>query len=408
VIGRILRHARQRLRTLHSWRGRALLIRARLRSDTRRHNLLFIIPWMVVGGADKVNLDLATHLDKTVFSLHFLTTSPAEHLWATQFARVSQDILHLPDLIRPDGYERFIVSYIRLARIRTVLISNSLVGYRVAEAIKRHCPRVRVLDLLHGEGGQHEGGGFPYLSLPFEHLLDHRIVVTQYLKDLLVRKYQLDPRRITVVHSGIASSSVAAATVEHGRYRRALGLAADDFVVTYIGRFAPEKHPELVVAIADLLVRRQQLSRVHFVLAGDGPLRPQIERAIRQSPLLERRVHLTGYIRDPKTLMQDSDVLVLTSEAEGLPLVVLEAMSLGVPAIAPAVGGLPEIITHQRDGYLVPWSAHLVHDIAQLLQALASDDTTRQSLRVEARRKIAAAFSLERMIRGYEHILRAE
>lgn len=408
MIGRILRQARQRLRTLHTWRGLSLLIRARLHSDPRRHNLLFIIPWMVVGGADKVNLDLATHLDKTVFSLHFLTTSPAENLWATQFARVSPNILHLPELVRPDSYERFIVSYIRLARIRTVLISNSLVGYRVAEAIKRHYPLVKVLDLLHGEGGQHEGGGFPYLSLPFEHLLDHRIVVTQYLKDLLVRKYHLDPCRITVVHNGIASSSVAGAKVEHGRYRKALGLEADDFVVTYIGRFAPEKHPEHVVAIADILIRQQQLARVHFVLAGDGPLRPEIERAIRRSPLLERCVHLTGYIRDPGRLILDSDVLVLTSEAEGLPLVVLEAMSLGVPVIASEVGGLPEIITHQRDGYLVPWSAHLVSDVALIIRTLVYDELTRHSLRVEARLKIQAAFSLERMIRGYERILLAE
>ncbi len=210
------------------------------------------------------------------------------------------------------------------------------------------------------------------------------------------------------MRSGIDSAGVALAKVEHGRYRKALGLQPDDFVVTYVGRFASEKHPEHVVAIADSLLRRQQLLRLHFVLAGDGPLRPEIERAIRQSPLLEHCVHLTGYIHDPKALMEDSDVLLLTSEAEGLPLVVLEAMSLGVPVIATEVGGLPEIITHQRDGYLVPWSAHLVDDVAQLIRALMYDEMTRQSLRREAHLKIATAFSLERMIRGYERIFLAE
>lgn len=408
MIGRILRQVRLLFRTVHGWRGLSPLIRARLRAGTQRHNVLFIIPWMAVGGAEKVSLDLATHLDKTVFSLHFLTTSPAENVWAPQFARCSHDILHLPELTQPDSYERFIVAYVRLARIRTVLISNSLVGYRAIGAIKRQCPRVRVLDLLHGEGGQHEGGGFPYLSLPFEHLLDHRIVVTQYLKDLLVRLYQLHPRRITVVHNGIDSSRSARAGIERGRYRKTLGLEPDDFVVTYIGRFAPEKHPEHVVAIAHVLIQRQELRRLHFVLAGDGPLRPEIERAIRQSPILQQRVHLTGYIRDPGTLMEDSDVVVLTSEAEGLPLVVLEAMSLGVAVIAPDVGGLSEIISHQRDGYLVPWSAHLVDDVAQHIRALMDDETTRQSLRIEARLKIETAFTLEQMITGYERMFLVE
>jgi glycosyltransferase involved in cell wall biosynthesis len=88
--------------------------------------------------------------------------------------------------------------------------------------------------------------------------------------------------------------------------------------------------------------------------------------------------------------------------------VVLEAMSLGVAVIAPDVGGLAEIITHQRDGYLVPLSAHLVNDIAQRIRALMDDKTTRQSLRIEARLKIEVAFSLEQMIRGYERIFLAE
>jgi glycosyltransferase involved in cell wall biosynthesis len=408
----ILRFARRWRRAAKLFRVKrqrhslARLIRSKLRLDADRHGILFIIPWMVVGGADKVNLDLATHLNKALFSLHFLTTSPSDNPWTDRFAEFSQNLLHLPQLLYPENYQHFLLSYIGLAHIKTVLISNSLVGYQVAAAIKQHYPEVQVLDLLHGEGGQHEGGGFPRFSHPYEAHLDHRIVVTEYLRDLLLREYHIDRNRITVIRNGIDAVRLAPDNVPHGRYRKHLGLRPEDFVLTYLGRFAPEKHPEHVLSIAQFLLQEAPAEPLHVVMAGDGALASDIRRTLAEAPGLANRVHLPGYVHDPEHLLVDSDVVILTSEAEGLPLVALEAMSLGVPVLASAVGGLPELITNGRDGYLIEYSAMLPRRAADLLSNLMRNPIERRSLSLAARLTILDRFSIDRMVSEYARIFR--
>ena len=357
-----------------------------------------------MGGADRVNLDLANHLNKAFFSPHFLTTTASDNPWADRFAEFSQNLFHLPQLLHVENYQYFLLSYIGLAHIKTVLISNSLVGYQVAAAIKQHYPEVQVLDLLHGEGGQHEGGGFPRFSHPYEAHLDHRIVVTEYLKDLLCREYHIAANRITVIRNGIDALRLAPDKVPHGRYRKHLGLRPEDFVLTYLGRLAPEKHPEHVLSIAQLLLQEAPAAPLHIVMAGDGALASDIRRTLAESPGLANRVHLPGYVHDPEHLLVDSDVVILTSEAEGLPLVALEAMSLGVPVLASAVGGLPELITNGHDGYLIEYSAMLPRRAADLLSNLMRNPMERRSLSLAARRTILDRFSIDRMVSEYARI----
>jgi glycosyltransferase involved in cell wall biosynthesis len=401
------RRAAQRFHVKRQRRSLARLIRSSLRPEPDRHGILFIIPWLAVGGADKVNLDLATHLNKDVFCLHFLTTSPSENPWADRFAAFAHNLLHLPRLLYPENYHHFLLTYIGLAHIKTVLISNSLVGYEAVAAIKQRYPQVQVLDLLHGEGGQLEKGGFPRISHPYEAHVDHRIVVTAYLRDLLLREYRIDASRITVIRNGIDAVRLAPDKVPHGRYRQHLGLRHEDFVLTYLGRLAPEKHPEDVLSIAQILLRDNPEAPLQVVMAGDGPLASNIRRTVAASPGLARRVHLPGYIPDPEHLLIDSDVVVLTSEAEGLPLVALEAMSLGVPVLASSVGGLPELITDGRDGYLFEYSALLPRRAAEVLRNLMHNPIERRSLSLTARRTILERFSIERMLSEYERIFLA-
>ena len=372
--------------------------------EKERRNILFLIPWMIVGGADKVNLDLATYLDKKTFALHFLTTSPATNVWAERFERVTSHVAHLPEMVAPENYLDVILEYVRRADIRTVVISHSIVGYQAVDAIKRRYPHVRVLDLLHGEGGAHEVGGFPKLSSPYEASLDGRVVVTDYLRRYLVDRYGIDASRIHVIRNGIDTSRFDPGKIPAGRYREALGLGAKARIVSYVGRFEPEKRPDYVARIAEALVGRSGMSDLHVVMAGDGSKKQALEHEIRRSAMLGRRIHLTGYISDTEQLLRDSDVVLLTSEAEGLPLVVLEAMSLGVPVVAPAIGGLPEVITNGTDGYLIGRSADFIAAAARTIEMLISDEPKRYAMGLEARRKIAEGFSIESMVRGYERL----
>jgi glycosyltransferase involved in cell wall biosynthesis len=93
--------------------------------------------------------------------------------------------------------------------------------------------------------------------------------------------------------------------------------------------------------------------RARFIVAGDGPLRAELEALVGRLGL-EQNVYFLGFRSDPRALIGLLDVLVVPSHTEGAPLVVLEAMAAGVPVVASAVGGIPDQVRHGEDGLLVP------------------------------------------------------
>ncbi|MCC5986622.1 MAG: glycosyltransferase family 4 protein [Pararhodobacter sp.] len=151
-------------------------------------------------------------------------------------------------------------------------------------------------------------------------------------------------KRLHVVHCGI----------EPGHYAEPAPLPPPQPLrLVNIGRFAEQKGQLLLIeALAEAVRRGVDLQ---LTLLGDGPLRPQIEAAIAASGL-ESRVTLAGWLDEAgvRGAIDDSHALVLPSFAEGLPMVVMEAMAAARPVIATWVAGIPELMRHGRTGWLVP------------------------------------------------------
>jgi glycosyltransferase involved in cell wall biosynthesis len=134
-----------------------------------------------------------------------------------------------------------------------------------------------------------------------------------------------------------------------------------------------------------------------LVLVGDGPELPRIEAAIRELGL-SNCVHLRGRLPEDETLREvaASDVLVLASFMEGLPVVLMEAMALGVPVIAPCVAGVPELVHDHVHGLLFAPAAW--HELADCLYKLLSDAALREFFRSQGRVKVEAEFEISRAV----------
>jgi glycosyltransferase involved in cell wall biosynthesis len=145
--------------------------------------------------------------------------------------------------------------------------------------------------------------------------------------------------RVVVVPSGIDLEATRQATPLP--IREQLGLAPDTPIAVNVAAFTREKdHDTLVRAAALVLDRAPDL---HWVLAGDGPMRPHVERLVRDLGLTSR-IHLLGWVDEPLSLIAAADVFVLTSRAEGVGTVLLDAMGRQVPVVATRVGGVPEAV----------------------------------------------------------------
>ncbi|HXE58538.1 MAG TPA: glycosyltransferase [Gemmatimonadales bacterium] len=196
------------------------------------------------------------------------------------------------------------------------------------------------------------------------------------------------PDRVAVVHSAIPIDEVRAAAPLGVRAR--LGLAPHRLLAANVAALTPEKgHDTLLAAAAILAPRAPEL---HWALAGDGPGRPALEDEVLARGLAGR-VHLLGHLPDPGRLIADADLFVFPSRAEGLGTTILEAMALGVPVVASAVGGIPELLDGDA-GVLVPPDDP--DALAGAIAALLADPTRRRRV-AEAGRARALAFGDDRM-----------
>jgi glycosyltransferase involved in cell wall biosynthesis len=174
-----------------------------------------------------------------------------------------------------------------------------------------------------------------------------------------------------------------------------LCFAATDKIVGTIASLKPPKALHLLLEVAKMV--SEQVADVKFVIAGDGELRAQLEAQIRELRL-ESVVRLLGWRRDVPELLRLFDIFVLTSLWEGLPRVLVEASLTGVPVVAFDVDGVPEVVVHGRNGYLVT-PGDLDAMTRRIIELLRNDDL-RANLGQESC-VLAEEFSVERMLEQY-------
>ena len=159
-----------------------------------------------------------------------------------------------------------------------------------------------------------------------------------------------------------------------------------------VARLSAEKgHLGLLNAFAN--VRARNLD-AELVLVGDGPESMRIQEAI-QTLNLQDVVHLTGVLAENETLEQiaHADILVLASFMEGLPVVLMEALALGVPVVATRVAGIPELVVHEKDGLL--FSPANWDELAENLSRLLSDSALRNRLADAGRSMVFSNHNIE-------------
>ncbi|MEQ4717341.1 glycosyltransferase [Nonomuraea sp. B19D2] len=135
---------------------------------------------------------------------------------------------------------------------------------------------------------------------------------------------------------------------EAGLVRREWNVPQSSFLIVHVANCRPEKRHELLLEAAAKVVNVSP--RALFLLAGSGPLEGQIARRVAE--LGSDAVRFLGCVPRAARLIAAADLLVLSSANEGLPVVVMEALAAGVPVVSTAVGGVPELIEHGRNGYL--------------------------------------------------------
>ncbi len=233
---------------------------------------------------------------------------------------------------------------------------------------------------------------------------DRLITLSTSLQDDLVALKIAPREKIQVIPLGIDFDALRAAPRREGRLHRELGIALQVPLVGSVGRLVPIKNHALLLHAARRMV--DSGSAAHFVIVGDGELRTTLEALAHQLGLAPR-VHFLGWREDLVPIYSDLDLLALTSDNEGTPVAVLEAMAAGVPVVATAVGGVPDVIRDGETGRLVAVREAEAFALA-MEQALREIDASR-AMAARGRADVVARFGKARMLAQtaalYENVL---
>lgn len=200
---------------------------------------------------------------------------------------------------------------------------------------------------------------------------------------------------IRVVHNGFDFDERLLATCREGRaeYRERHGIPLKAPLVGTVIRLSEEKRPLLWAEIA-AQVRRLNPD-AHFLMVGDGPLRPDLE-ARAALPNLAGRLHVVGLEKQPLAAMGAMDLFLLSSRGEGLPNVLIEAQALGVPVVTTPVGGAPETLDHKRTGWVLKNDNPIA--AAAVITRLLADTQWLAQAGLAGRDFVHSRFGLERML----------
>ena len=226
--------------------------------------------------------------------------------------------------------------------------------------------------------------------------------VSQSVTDALIAWQPQIKDRVYTVVNGVDTARFQFSADDRAAFRQQLGIASNDVVLFFGGRFVPVKGVDVLIEAVSGLDR----SAFKLLLAGSGELEADLREHVSAAGL-DDNVGFLGFRDDIPELLAASDVVVLPSHDDELPIILLEAMAAGKPIVASAVGGVPELVTHGVAGLLVPPDdpAALRDRLAQLIGAPEVAATLGAAGRAKVNAEYTIGIGTGQLLDLYQYVL---
>lgn len=361
-----------------------------------RAGILLLIKGLGVGGAERLLEASLPHLDRDRFTYHAGYLLPWKTALVPAFVAAGVPVHDLN--MRTPGDPRVLARLVALIRREHIdLIHAHLpVAGIWARVAARLAGRLRVVYTEHN---------VPQRYAPITRILNRR---TYRMNDVVIavsdevrrgiEPYANGRPRIVTIQNAVDAQALGAMEVDPAAIRREFGFPPDALLVTTVGNLTPKKGHTFLLDAAARIASRHPCAR--FLIVGQGPLTESL-RAEAARLKLNGTVAFAGFRADAVRLMAASDLFVLSSLFEGLPVTLLEAMALGKPTVVTRVGGIPEV-TDESSSVLV--EAGDPDALAAAIGALLEAPARRGQMGETARARARARYGVPQMVKAIEQI----
>ncbi len=356
--------------------------------------IMHLIASLSLGGGERLVLELAQHTNRDLFTSYVCAIGQfSKQTLLPKFQELGNAFYIVPSH-KFYNLEMFraIMAHIREQQIdvlHTHLIDADIVGGFLGRFLK-----IPVITTLHNapQNYNHQRKDRRILAqLAARYATTHLVAVSEHIRHLFIQEWHTPPDRISSIRNGIVLDrflSIAPGTT-----------AVTPLTITNIASLTPQKAQHLLLEAAKIVLT--EMPSVNFIIVGIGELKQALE-AQAQALGISDRVTFTGLRHDIPDILAQSDIFVLSSLWEGLPVSAIEAMAAARAVVLTDVGGNHELVESGRYGLIVP--SNDVPALAQSLLQLLRDEPARLSMGQAARTQVQQAFSMETFMRQYETV----
>jgi len=325
-----------------------LIVPKLTKKDDKIINILFIVPWMITGGADLFNLNLVKGLDKKKFRVTIITTEPNKNVLRQQFEQDNEynkiaNVYDLTSFLDQKYWIAFINYIIEKENINIVLNSNSKFGYYCLPYLKSKFQNIPIIDYVHMEEWYNRNGGYSRYSSMYESVIDKTLTCNENSKQILINHFGRNEEEIETVYIGVDEERFNPKNYPEKEtlLKKYIGNENQKKIISYICRISEQKRPMLLLQI--ILELKKQRQDFKVLVVGDGNLLPAMKSKSQELGISKDLIFL-GSLNNTAEIYKISDLTINCSLKEGIALTSYESLSMGVPVVSSDVGGQKELI----------------------------------------------------------------